>query len=382
MPRKAEPGRATRVVHLPDGTTRRLFAPRGLAKRAAAAWLDDREAGLRSGIAPEGAKMTLSAFLDEWVAVHSQQQTEGGIETYGHFIRLYLRPALGRVPLGKLTAPLISKAYAQLHTAGGARGQGLAASTIDRAHRILHKALNDAVDWKYLESNPATKAVLPKLPTKEKEREQKALLTGAQTQHLYDTALAWEDPYAALWLVLGTSGLRLGEARGLRWVDVDMAACRLLIRQQIRTGKTEASEPKHTRRRVVQVPSATIAALRLHQQRWEWQRTQVRVWHETGLVFTRPDGRVLPETTLRSYFRLALSRAGLLALTPHGMRHSYGTNLMGEGVPSRLIAAQMGHSSTRITDDLYLHPRPEMGQLVTDALDRAMGKTKRNRAAV
>jgi integrase len=52
--------------------------------------------------------------------------------------------------------------------------------------------------------------------------------------------------------------------------------------------------------------------------------------------------------------------AGLPKITLHGLRHTWATLALLEGIPAKVVAEVLGHSSTRITEDLYQHVTPGM----------------------
>ena len=58
--------------------------------------------------------------------------------------------------------------------------------------------------------------------------------------------------------------------------------------------------------------------------------------------------------------------------TPHSMRHATATILLEEGVPMRVVSELLGHSSTRITEDVYSHVTARLAAESAAALDRAL----------
>jgi integrase len=83
--------------------------------------------------------------------------------------------------------------------------------------------MDQAMHWGLIARNP-TELVNPPRPA----RREMTALSGDQLQRLlqHTTGTQWHP----LWVLLGTSGLRLGEALGLHWLDIDLAARRLAVR--------------------------------------------------------------------------------------------------------------------------------------------------------
>ncbi len=135
------------------------------------------------------------------------------------------------------------------------------------------------------------------------------------------------DRLAPLWRLLATTGLRRGEALGLRWTDVDFKNARISVQQSLldfRRGKAIFGEPKTSNaRRSIDLDAQTVAALK----RWRVRsrETQLRAGHayeRSPLVFVDELGRPLkPETVSRIFSRLE-NEAGLPHIRLHGLRHS------------------------------------------------------------
>ena len=121
------------------------------------------------------------------------------------------------------------------------------------------------------------------------------------------------------------------------------------------------------------LPEVAASALRAHKAR------QMEEWlaagrpGELGLVFVRPDGRPYHGSKLTTLLYPILDRLGLPRVTCHDLRHSAATVLYSEGIPLESIADMLGHSTVRVTQDLYRHRVPEMQREAAAAMDRAVG---------
>src|ERR1700730_2542881 len=119
-----------------------------------------------------------------------------------------------------ISPPGIQDAYGRLSA------KGLSDYSVLQAHRTLHRALDRAFRWGLIPRNPAS-LVLPPRPRK---REMRAL-TSEQLLILFASTRG--ERLYPLWVLLGTAGLRLGEALGLEWVDVDLETRRISVRQAV-----------------------------------------------------------------------------------------------------------------------------------------------------
>jgi len=132
------------------------------------------------------------------------------------------------------------------------------------------------------------------------------------------------------------------------------------------------SETKTARsRRLVTLAPVTVAALKAHRARQNEERLQLGSgWRESGLVFTNVDGSPTNPATVSRIFDRLVVEAGVPRITLHGTRHTWATLALLEGIPSKIVAEVLGHSSTRVTEDVYQHVTPGMQ---ADATSRVAG---------
>ena len=91
-----------------------------------------------------------------------------------------------------------------------------------------------------------------------------------------------------------------------------------------------------------------------------------------GLIFTDSVGRPLRGYNVSSSFGRLLAKSGLPHIPFHGLRHSAATALLSAGVPLRVVADQLGHSTITITADTYAAVLPELRREAADAMDRVL----------
>jgi integrase len=324
-------------------------------KREAQAALSEALAGYRAGTLVEPSKLTLGAFLDEWLPTMAGNLEPNTHEVYGHYARAYVTPKLGHIRLQQLTASDLRAFYGELGASGGRRSQGLKPKTVKNVHALIHRALEDAVDQGLMTRNVA--ALRSARPAK-LEKTERGVWT-PEDLRVFLTAMA-ADRLAALWLLLATTGLRRSEALGLPWRAIDLESGQLTVVQRLVTvaGKPtirlETSSPAG--RRSIALDPATVAAVKAHRARQLQERLACGAgWQDHGLVFTREDGTPLRPTQLtRMFIRLA-REAGLPDLTLHGLRHTYATASLQAGIPPKVVSQRLGHANTAITADLYQH---------------------------
>lgn len=176
-----------------------------------------------------------------------------------------------------------------------------------------------------------------------------------------DLAAATVEPYGNLVQLAALTGLRQGELFALRDRSVDLHAMTLSVEHGVYAGELVSLKTRASRRRVDL--SAKAAAL---VRRQLFARTPNRL----ALVFHSPGGQILNDDNFRHrIFAPAVRRSGLGPVRFHDLRHTYAALMVAAGAHPKYLQAQMGHSSIRVTLDLYGHLYPDANRSVLVELD-------------
>jgi integrase len=309
--------------------------------------------------------VTVAAYLEDWLQIQTTQVQPSTWVNYKQTIRNYVLPHIGDLPLSALTVRGLTSLYAMLLDRGGRDGASLKPSTAIQTHNILHKSFEDAVAMKVLAENPATGARVPKVDRNDGDPDcERQIWDAAQLRaFLAHTA---GDRFGDLWLVLAFTGLRRGEALGLRWTDVDLdvAAPLLRVRRSLSVvgGQARLKEPKTARSRPLHLDDPTVATLR---RRLDLQAAQMREHgpvHDNrwGLVFTDHYGRHLSPELVSQEFRRTVVKAPVPTIRLHDLRHVHATLLLQAGVPVKVVSERLGHHNVFVTMTTYAHVLPAM----------------------
>jgi integrase len=300
--------------------------------------------------------LTVGEYLDSWLAgKHSLKPSTRA--HYSDAIRLYLKPHIGHIQLRELRAHHIDRMYSAI--ALGQRNKPLTPSSIRRVHACLRSALNTAARRRLIVHNPTLYVELPpenpKRPTP---------WTATQCRTFIDAIQC--DRLAPLYHLLITTGMRRGEAIGLRWSDVDLDRDLLVISQQITPvrGRSEIGAPK-TRKgaRLVPLDPATVAVLRTHRDAQARELTELGLaWREDGLVFIREDATAVMPDYVSKHFVALTRKAGLPRIRLHDLRHSHASMALEAGIDVKVVSERLGHSNTAITSDIYTHVSTAVGR--------------------
>jgi len=336
-------------------------------KKAAEEDLGDLLGEIHKNTVAGTGTMQLGPWLDEWLATVKPSLRTSTYELYASAVTNWITPRIGALRLAEVTPQSIQRLYTDLSKKGRKNGTGLGPRSVRLAHQVLLQAFSKAVEWRLTPTNPAAAGVvLPRMEPKEMRT-----LTAQDAKALLDATA--DDRLGALWCVLMTTGLRRGEALGLRWVDVDLADARLEVRQTIVAvkGTPMFSEPKtKAGRRSVYLAARTIGALSDHRQRQKKDRKLAgSAWNDAGLVFTTTTGGPLhPRNVLRD-FQVALDRADVSRVRIHDLRHTVATLLLHEGAHPKVVQELLGHANVAITLNTYSHATPGLHRDAADMME-------------
>jgi integrase len=321
---------------------------------------------LQDGLEPPPATQTLKQFLEHWLESAAKPRLRPRTYIgYKQHIETHVMPALGHLRLHALTPQQVQAMLAGLQL------KKLAPRTIRGVRAVLRAALADAIRWALVARNAAALTHAPRVT-----RSEFRVFSADQARTFLETAEG--DRLEALFTAALASGARLGEALGLRWIDLDLDNGVLRVRQALqRVGKElRFVEPKSERsRRAVSLPTFAIAALERHRDRQKQERLLAGGrWVDSGLVFTSTIGTPLDERNVRRAFRALLKAADLPVMRVHDLRHTTASLLLAQGVHPRVVMETLGHSQISLTLDTYSHVLPGLGAEAAKRMDEALGE--------
>lgn len=354
-------------MRLPDGTSKRTYTT-CKTRRAADEILHDKLAKVRNNIPISPERWTVGSYLDHWmkdvVAVNRRANT---VTLYDMYIRLYLKPTLGKRPLASLSVNDVQSLLNQV----------LATKSVRLAHGVrstLRAALHRAMREELLIRNVASLTELPawqrKRITPWNPEQSNAFLRASERQNHQ-----WHLAY----LMLLTYGMRRGEVLGLRWSDIDLERGTIQIEQQLqRIGSELVTGPVKTEagRRTLPVVPLMRQAILDHLEKATGQVPSPSILQQLvsdeALVFTSSVGTPVDPKNFVRAFHLLRDKAGLPRITVHHLRHTAATMLKNLGVPARDAQLILGHAQITTTQQLYQHGDIEGQRRALALMERQM----------
>jgi integrase len=258
------------------------------------------------------------------------------------------------------------------------KNPGLKPRTVRYVHTILHAALRDAVRWNLVARSVAHDANPPSIGSTKSGRPN--VWTVGQLSAFLDHVA--DNRYLPAWIFLATTGCRRGEALGIHWTDLDFERTTAVISRQVTAVNHQIrikplTKTKHGH--VVDLDPDTLDMLR----RWKARQNEEKLlagpgYRDDGFVFTHPDGSVYhPDRFSREFLRNQESYnrlhpdEQLPRLVLHGLRHTWATLALEDGIDIHIVSAQLDHSSTHLTSEIYTHVTRPMR---TDATRRVAAR--------
>jgi integrase len=355
------------VVDLPspDGKRRQVRRRGFETKKAAKAALDGLTEDVRHGLHVDRNRLTLGQFLaDQWLPTRGLSPST--VETYTIAVNKWIIPHLGGVRLQAIDPAMVSQFL------GAMLAEGRSPKYVRNIHGVLRKALADARRLGLVRTNAAADVELPTV-----RRGEMRAWDGEQLGRFLRRVES--DRLGPLWRFIIATGVRRGEALGVRWSDIDIDAGTVSLRRsRVVAGGRVVEGPTKTKagERSIALDSVTVAVLR------SWKSTQAAErlvmgagWgNEVGLVFTQPDGTPLYPQTITAAFKRIAIELGIPTIGVHGLRHSSATMMLASGISPKVVSQRLGHANVSITLDTYSHVLPAHDQAAADFIGRSLAE--------
>lgn len=307
-----------------------------------------------SGPIPQTLRMVLVEFFVQHVDKKLAPKT---IERY-HEQAACLSADLLDMPIAGITPLHLSREWTRLLESGGhhrktRKPRPLSAKTVRNIAGVVSSAFARAIKWGLVAANPVANSE-PPIPRKRRGQaltpmQQQAVVAAATGPWCMGTLLEF----------LAATGARRGEGLAMRWADI--VDGRALITRSLTQTKT-VLEFKSTKTedsvRPVSLPQSTILALESHRERQNEFRRKFGPDYraDLDLIFANPDGTPLKPDSVSASISVLCRRLKLpKGVSLHTLRHSHGSHLLAAGMEITAVSERLGHSSIRVTADVYSH---------------------------
>ena len=354
--------------------------------------------------------ITVGELMDEYVQVYGLNHWgDSFLSCSKHRIEHYIKPYLGNVAVKDLTTHDLDLFYDSLQDKPAVILKGhkktdatVSLSVIEKTHALLRSALNQAVRWEYISSNPAERVTLPKYRSAERD-----VWSASEAQYALDCC---SDPvlHTAMLLALGCS-MRIGEILGLTWNCVDFSdesihdgTAHVFVNKELKRCQKDSLEalahrgrsqviftfpewkqtdsttslvlksPKtESSVRKVYLPRTVALALREVKSTQDALKLLIRdEYADYGLVIAHEDGRPYEERQIAALLRKLIADYNLRPVVFHSLRHcSASLKLQIGGGNIKAVQGDTGHAQARMVTDLYAHTHNEDRRRLAQKVD-------------
>lgn len=313
-----------------------------------------RAAGSKEDETRKSSKPTSDLTWAEWEPVwwSSRTVSPGTKQRNQSAIEGHIRPKWGTTKISDITTGDVQQWVTEMCRDKNEGGAGVAPNTSIKNYFILSGSLRAAVQAGLIDKNPCSGIDLPPAgPMPER------FLTDAEAEALRKSMP--NDLLGLLFDVLLGSGMRLGEALGLHWENVNLDAQTITVAwswdREIRNFKP----PKNHQKRTIPIGNTVTKLLRERLDEQGYGKPPSIVYRgsgskpHTGLVFAYVDGKPIDDAKFRATFDAAVrvtylghgkKRKHIGHVRPHDLRHTYASWLAQSGVPIQQIAKLLGHA--------------------------------------
>lgn len=328
---------------------------------------------ISDGIKAEKRNTTINELFDLWCHI-KRGLKDNTFQNYKYMYNTFVRPKFGKLKISQVKKSDVKRFYNYL-----ADERGLQASTIDSIHTVLHQVFDLAVDDGYIRSNPSERVLKELKQAHCFQTEKRKALTVAEQELFLDylrNTPRYRHWYPIFAVMLGT-GLRVGEATGLRWCDIDLDEGLIDVNHtlvyychgpqkgcsfNVNTPKTKAGE------RTVPMMDDVKEAFLLEKQNQEDAGVKCKAIVDcyTDFIFINRYGDVQHQGTLNKAIRriirdcndevLLKGEKDPVLLPPfscHSLRHTFATRLCESGINIKVIQDVLGHADISTTMDIY-----------------------------
>ena len=301
--------------------------------------------------------------LSEWYFTHyAEHSLKVSTRTnYRYITERFLLPSFGAMYLIEFNNTMLTRWFATLP---------VSPAYCRNIFVALRSMFTVAVRSGFLEKHPCDYVVLPRAPVCAEERRPRLTEEDARELYRMTEDFSWFNSVIRFLLL---TGVRSGEAFGLRWEDVDFEHHFLSIRRNLTNVASrhwlDTPKTKNSIRQLYmsEEVEALLLLQREHQTVWIRSAGGPEYFPHAEMVFTTPRGNYVDHNYTERKFKQFVANTNFPDITLHALRHANATLMLASGVDLKVVSTLLGHSSISTTANLY-----------TEVLDRSKAEAAAN----
>lgn len=338
--------------------------------------LSEKRYEVEHGLQGKADKITLNKWYETWLNEYKIPNIkETSVHNYKHTYSCYIASTLGNKLLSQIKPVHVQKMYNNLLE------NGLSAKTISHIQGMLYNIFEIACNNDLIIKNPCRGINRPKV-----EKTDRRVLS-IEEQHILISYLKKDKfkPYEPLIITLLGTGMRIGEALGLAWSDIDFKNEQIYVNKtlvyvkDLKTGKYmfKYQTPK-TKNSLRTIPMLSDVKKALRHQSTYQKRLRLYMGEQwqplkgfEDTVFTSFKGKPHQECDIRNFLINIVAEINtdeqklaekekrepvmMERIYPHALRHTFATRCFERDIPPKTVQHLLGHATVQMTMDLYTH---------------------------
>lgn len=291
------------------------------------------------------SQTSFATWAEKWLETYKKPNVKPHTYkwTYETNVVNYFIPYFGKAPLTNIRQIDI-QGYFNAHKSSSM-------TTLRRQKTILYDIFDAAIDNDLCYKNPVKNIVI----SSDKEDFEKRWYNREQADKLRQYCLCTDSKYSQVIFLLISLGLRRGELLGLMWKDIDTDNCVVSVRRAVEPDTADYPRDGEVKSRssLRDIPYDNDAELVrfLNKIAKEEHKSNYVIPGNTKYGFTSIYGF---DKSYKTFMKTACEKLNLPYMTPHELRHSYGTILRQQGLDTYSISKLMGHSNSAVTEKHYI----------------------------
>ncbi|WP_161555111.1 tyrosine-type recombinase/integrase [Brevibacillus sp. VP] len=312
------------------------------------------------GLYIDPSKMTYGEYVTTWLENKQDLSEQSRYTNEGH-LRTHIIPAIGNIPIQKISVINIEQFIKVLQE------KGLASGTVKKIFNLVNTSLNAAAKKELINRNP-----IDLMDTK--PRVEKKQINYWSKEEVKSFLGSCEHRLKVLFILAIYTGMRRGEILGLRWKDVDFDNGQIRIRQILAFGqKIKDGAKTSAGNRSISVPPYVLSELKKHrtmiiQEKWNAKNDYI----DNDLVICDEFGKSLNLGNFHNFWVKILEKSNVRYIRFHDLRHTCASLLLSAGTHPKIVQEMLGHSSIKVTLDLYSHMTPNLQSDAVKALEQML----------
>lgn len=315
------------------------------------------------------SKTEFSAFvLNDWfpICIDNGEHKPKTIAFYNDTTKNIVTCFQGYI-LQRISSTDIQKFIIQLRTE-----RGFTPQYVHHHYRTINMIFSFAMKQELILKNPMDKVDKPKL-----QRHKVDALSKEEAKAFFDALTDCPLDFRCLLQLMITTGMRRGECLGLQWRDIDDERFHIRIERNVtytaKSGIVVSTPKTAASMRIVPVMDNTLFLLRQlkAQRQKDHPDTLIEdsfIFHSEIDIFTPRD----PDAVTRRVKRF-MKASGLPDMSPHDLRHSCATLLLGSGADIKSVQEILGHTNASTTLNFYVRSDLQQMKAATDKFATAFG---------